>query len=100
MKLLKGKCKCLNCNYAFTYTSSTLLSCSGYRTKKVCKYISWQEREILDLIEFHLSRRDLELNKANIDEYIDKIYLGENETYKIIFKDGCVCGYDGYVHTL
>lgn len=99
-RILKGKCKCLNCKYAFTYTSDTLLSCSGYRTKKTCKYISWKESEILELLDFHFSRQDLELNQENINEYIDKIYLGENETYKVIFKNGYVCGYDGYTYTL
>lgn len=96
-KILKGLIKCLHCNYAFTYTSPTLLCCSGYRTKKTCEYISWKEEEVLEIIKEHLEREEVvfEENNEYLKQYISKVYLGKNGTYKIEFKNGKICGWDG-----
>lgn len=96
-RILKGLCKCLECNYAFTYVSDSLLVCSGYRTKKVCKYISYKEDDILDILEQHFHRRGLEFKHDNeyLKQYVNKMYLGENGNYRIEFSDNSIASFDG-----
>lgn len=99
-RILKGICKCYQCGYSFTYQSDTLLTCSGYRTKGVCEYLSWKETDVLDLIEFHLEREEVDCSEANIKSHIDKIKLGKNGVYEIQLKNGKVVGYDGFTYKL
>jgi hypothetical protein len=97
-RIFRSMIKCLECKYAFTYVSTGVLTCSGYRTKKVCSYCSYTENEIIDLIKTHLERRSVEFIADNnyLKTIIKRIYLGREGKYKIQFTDGETCGFDGY----